>query len=62
MRQTARRSVRIKDDTHSVKREPYPLNVLPESLIRKIGKRIVHRMALGLPDVSGDDFSRIFAD
>lgn len=41
---------------------PYPLGELPVSLAIGIGRHIVHRMAIGHADISGDDFAGIFAD
>lgn len=40
---------------------PYPLAELPASLAVEIGKRIVHRLAVGHADITGDDFGGIFA-
>ena len=55
------RQVRLRGVTQE-KHEPYPLNEFPPSLIQDIAKRIVHLKAVGLADISGDAFSRIFAD
>ena len=44
------------------KREPYPLNQFPAAVVEEIGKRFVHHMAVSPYDISGDDFSRMFAD
>jgi hypothetical protein len=40
---------------------PYPLAEFPPSLAVEIGKRIVHRLAVGHADITGDDFGGIFA-
>mgnify|MGYP001565882649 CR=1 FL=1 len=40
---------------------PYPLGEFPDSLAIEIGKRIVHRLAVGHADITGDDFGGIFA-
>jgi hypothetical protein len=40
---------------------PYPLGEIPPSLAIQIGKRIVHRLAVGQSDITGDDFGTIFA-
>ncbi len=40
---------------------PHPLGQLPPSLAVEIGKRLVHRLAVGQVDVTGDDFGEIFA-
>lgn len=44
------------------KREPYPLNQFPESVIQEIGKGLVYHMATSSADISGDAFCRMFAD
>lgn len=40
---------------------PYPLGELPPSLAVSIGRDIVHRIAIGLANITGDDFGGIFA-
>lgn len=40
---------------------PYNLGEIPASLAVAIGKRIVHRLAVGATDITGDDFGEIFA-
>ena len=44
------------------KHEPYLLNEFPTLVIQSIAKRIVHLKAVGKSDMSGNEFSRIFAD
>lgn len=41
---------------------PYPLGEIPPDLAILIGKNIVHRLAVGQANISGDDFGGIFAD
>lgn len=40
---------------------PYPLGEPPDDVIREIGRLIIHRLAVGQTDISGDDFGTIFA-
>jgi hypothetical protein len=40
---------------------PYPLGEIPHSVIVQIGKQIVHRLAVGHADITGDDFGVIFS-
>ena len=40
---------------------PYPLGQLPDEVLRKIGQQLIHRIAVGNADISGDDFGMIFA-
>ncbi len=55
------RKVRTRGSTR-LRHEPYPLNEFPASVIQGIAKRIVHLKAVGHADMTGDQFSRIFAD
>ena len=41
--------------------EPYPLGQFPDTVLFDIGKQIVHRLAIGHSDITGDDFGTIFA-
>ena len=41
--------------------EFYPLGSFPPDMIVALARQFVHRMAIGLLDVSGDDFGTIFA-
>lgn len=43
------------------RKEPYPLGEIPDTVIIGIGKQIVHRLAIGHKDITGDDFGEIFA-
>ena len=40
---------------------PYPLGEIPDDIVLQIGKQIVHRLAVGHADITGDDFGGIFA-
>ena len=41
---------------------PYPLGQIPNRILVEIGKQVVHRLAVGLGDITGDDFGTIFAE
>ena len=43
------------------KHEPYPLNQFSKEVIEKLGQRIVHLLAVGNADITGDAFDQIFA-
>ena len=45
-----------------LKEQPYPLNKFPASVIEAICSRIVYLQAVGQTDMSGNQFSRMFAD
>ena len=52
----------VKTRQGTKRHQRYPLNEFPEEVIQEICKRIVHLKAVGRSDMSGDEFSRIFAD
>ena len=41
---------------------PYPLGQIPDDILLKVGRQIVHRLAIGFGDIIGDDFATIFAN
>lgn len=41
--------------------ERYPLGEIPDSVVINVGRLIVHRLAVGHADITGDDFGGIFA-
>ena len=53
--------VKIRGQSKRGKHEPYPLNEFSESIIQSLGKHLVHYLAVGHPDVSGNDFASMFA-
>ena len=40
---------------------PYALGAIPDSVIFHLGKKIIHRLAVGMADIIGDDFGNMFA-
>lgn len=40
----------------------YPLGEFPDNVVTGIGRLIVHRLAVGHADITGDDFAGIFAE
>ncbi|MCY4146405.1 MAG: hypothetical protein OXF90_08085 [Chloroflexi bacterium] len=54
-------SPRIRGDSPSYD-APYPIGQIPDGVVLSIGKQIVHRRAVGMGDITGDDFGSIFAD
>jgi len=42
--------------------DPYPLGEIGRAIAITVGKHIVHRLAVGHADISGDDFGGIFAE
>lgn len=43
-------------------KERYPLGEFPPDVVTAIGRWIIHRLAVGMADVEGNDFGGIFAD
>lgn len=41
---------------------PYILGEIPHHVVVNLGRHIVHRLAVGQGDITGDDFGKIFAD
>lgn len=44
------------------RRGPYAFGQIPDEVLTKIAKQIVHRLAIGMSDITGDDFGTIFAN
>lgn len=42
--------------------DPYPLGEIPDNVVEKMAKQIVHRLAIGMGDLEGNDFGTIFAN
>lgn len=40
----------------------WPLGAIPKEVIIEIGKQLVHRLAVGHADITGNDFGTIFAN
>lgn len=43
-------------------REPYPINEIPDSIVRLIGKKFVYMLCIGRKDLTGDDWGNVFAE
>ena len=41
---------------------PWPVGQIPDEVVLRIGKHIVHRIATGEKDISGDDYGNILAN
>lgn len=55
-------TVRAKLKGKAIRRTgPYPLGEITDAVATSIGMRIVHRLAVGHADITGDDFGGIFA-
>ena len=52
---------KLRDSKRLLTREPYPINEIPESIIKLIGKRFVYMLCVGYKDLTGDDWGNVFA-
>ncbi|MCR5697889.1 MAG: hypothetical protein K6G73_13045 [Marinilabiliaceae bacterium] len=53
---------KLRDSKRLLTREPYPINEIPEEVIKQIGKRIVYMLCVGYKDLTGDDWGNVFAE
>lgn len=53
---------RLRDSKRLRTSEPYPINEIPEEIIRQIGKRFIYLLCIGRKDLTGDDWGNVFAD
>ncbi len=53
---------KLRDSKRLLTREPYPINEIPESVIKKIGKKFVYLLCVGYKDLSGDEWGNVFAE
>lgn len=53
---------KLRDSKRLMTREPYPLNEIPEEVIRKIGKKLVYLLCVGTKDLTGDEWGNVFAE
>lgn len=53
---------KLRDSKKLLTREPYPINEIPESIIKLIGKKLVYLLCVGHKDLTGDEWGNVFAD
>ena len=53
---------KLKDSKRLLTREPYPINEIPEEIIKRIGKKFVYLLCVGYKDLAGDEWGNVFAD
>ena len=46
----------------AIPRGPYPIGQIPDKVLVEISKQVVHRLGIGMGDITGDDFGTIFAN
>lgn len=53
---------KLRDSKRLITREPYPINEIPEEVIRKIGRKFVYLLCVGTKDLTGDEWGNVFAE
>lgn len=53
---------KLRDSKRLVTKELYPLNEIPESTIKAIGRKLIYMLCVGYKDISGDDWGNVFAE
>ena len=53
---------RLRDSKRLLTHEPFPLNEIPEEVIKKIGRKFVYMLCVGYKDLTGDDWGNVFAE
>lgn len=53
---------KLKDSKRLLTHEPYPINEIPESIVKLIGKKFVYMLCVGHKDITGDDWGNVFAE
>lgn len=52
---------KLRDAKRLLTHELYPLNEIPENIIKSIGRQIVYMLCIGRTDITGNDWGDIFA-
>ncbi|MBQ0130425.1 MAG: hypothetical protein KBT57_11425 [bacterium] len=53
---------KLRDSKRLITHEPYPINEIPEEIIKKIGKKLVYLLCVGYKDLPGDEWGNVFAE
>lgn len=53
---------KLRDSKRLLTLEPYPLNEIPEKIIKQIGKQLVYLLCIGRTDLTGNDWGNVFAE
>ena len=54
--------LKLRDSKRLLTHEPYPINEIPEKVIKLIGKKLIYMMCVGYKDLTGDDWGNVFAE
>lgn len=53
---------KLRDSKRLLTLEPYPLNEIPDEVIKHIGRKFVYLLCVGRKDLTGNDWGDIFAE
>ena len=53
---------KLRDSKRLLTHEPFPLNEIPQEIVKKIGKKFIYMLCGGYTDLSGDDWGNVFAE
>ena len=53
---------KLRDSKRLLTHELYPINEIPENVIRKLGRQLVYLLCIGRKDLTGDDWGNVFAE
>lgn len=53
---------KLRDSKRLLTHEPFPLNEIPQEIVKKIGKKFIYMLCVGYKDLSGDDWGNVFAE
>lgn len=53
---------KLRDSKRLLTHEPYPINEIPEKIVKLIGKQFVYMLCVGHRDLTGDDWGNVFAE
>lgn len=53
---------KLRDSKRLLTHEPYPINEIPEDVIKLIGKKFVYMLCVGHKELTGDDWGNVFAE
>lgn len=53
---------KLRDSNRLLTRELYPINEIPNHVIKLIGRKLVYMLCVGHKDLTGDDWGNVFAE
>lgn len=53
---------KLRDSKRLKTLEPYPINEIPQSVVKSIARKFIYMLCVGYKDFTGDDWGDVFAD